>query len=29
MHKVPQLDRVRQMSKLFAFLKDESGCDCD
>jgi pilus assembly protein Flp/PilA len=25
MHKVLQLDGVRQMAKLFAFLKDESG----
>jgi Flp pilus assembly protein TadG len=24
-HKVLQLDGVRQMAKLFAFLKDESG----
>jgi len=25
MHKVLQLDGLRQISKLFAFLKDESG----
>ena len=25
MHKSLQLDRVRQMSRLFTFLKDESG----